>query len=76
MRSTSFYRPCALVVKAALLANGHGCFDGIVVENDHGTVILSGVLPELGLAYEAGTIAEEASGNLVINNIVVAPTAH
>ena len=68
--------PSALVVKAALLAAERGCFDDIVVENDRGTIILSGALPDLGLAYEAASIAEEASGALVVNNIVVAPTAH
>jgi hypothetical protein len=71
MRSTTFYRPCALLVKAALIADARHCFDEIVVENDHGTVVLSGVLPEIGLAFDAGEIAAGAAGNLVVNNIVV-----
>ena len=71
MRSTTFYRPCATLVKAALIADGRGRFDEIVVENDHGTVILSGALPEEYLAREAGEIASGAADSLVVNNIVI-----
>jgi osmotically-inducible protein OsmY len=71
MRSTSFYRPCAVVAKAALLGYSRHCFDDIVVENDHGNVVLSGRLPEEELIHEAGTLAAEATGVLVVNHIVM-----
>jgi hypothetical protein len=71
MRTTSFYRPCAVLAKAALISDSRGCFDDIVVENDHGTVVLSGNLPEEELIRDAGALATEATGVLVVNHIVM-----
>ena len=76
MRTTSFYRPCAVLVKAALIANSRRCFDDIVVENNHGMVVLSGAVGEPELVREAGALAEQASGQLVVNRIVVSSAHH
>lgn len=76
MRSTSFYRPCAVTVKAALMAESRREFDAVVVENDHGMVVLSGALPSEQLVREAGALAEVASGALVINHIIVSTSCH
>ncbi len=76
MRSTSLYRPCAVLVKAALISDQRRCFSGVVVENDHGMVILSGIVDEPDLVREAGAVAEEASGRLVVNHVVVSEVRH
>jgi osmotically-inducible protein OsmY len=71
MRTPSFYRPYALLVKAALISDSRHCFDDIVVENDRGTVVLSGALPESRLAREAVSLAAQASGVFVVDHILV-----
>lgn len=76
MRSTSFYRPYALLAKAALVADSRHRFGGIVVENDRGRLVLRGTLPETRLAHEAATLAAEASGVFVVNHIVVPGSRH
>jgi hypothetical protein len=76
MRTTAFYRPCAVLAKAALISDSRRCFDGVVVESDHGTVILSGVVSEIGMIGEALALAVEATGVLVINHIVVWSSLH
>lgn len=76
MQSTTFYRPFALLAKAALLADSRHCFSDIVVENDHGILVLSGMLPETRLSREAATLAAMASGVAVLNHIVVPGSGH
>jgi osmotically-inducible protein OsmY len=76
MSTTSFYRPCAVVVKAALLADSQRRFGDIVVENDHGAVILRGALSEEQHARDAGDLATDAGGGLVVNYIVVSAAEH
>jgi osmotically-inducible protein OsmY len=72
MTTTTFYRPCAVLAKAALLGDARHRFHGIVVENDHGTVVLSGVVERVQFARDAGDLAANAAGALVLNRIVVA----
>lgn len=72
MTSTTFYRPCAVLAKAALVGDAHHRFDRIIVENDHGTVVLSGVVAQERLVREAGNLAAAAAGGLVLNRVVVA----
>ncbi len=76
MTTTSLYRPCALLAKAALIGDSRRCFDGVVVENDHGTVILSGAVSESQMVSQAGVLAIAATGVLVINHIVVSNARH
>jgi osmotically-inducible protein OsmY len=64
------------VVKAALLADSRRRFEDIVVENDHGSVILRGALSDEQQARDAGDVANGASGGLVVNYIVVSAAQH
>ena len=72
MTSTTFFRPCAVIAKAALIGDSRHRFDGIVVENDHGAVVLSGVVERRQFARDAADLAAKAAGVLVLNRIVVA----
>jgi len=72
MKSTTFFRPIALIAKAALLGDARHRFDAIVVENNHGAVVLSGVVERVQFARDAGDLAARAAGVLVLNRIVVA----
>jgi hypothetical protein len=71
MTSTTFYRPCALLAKTALIGDGDRRFNNIIVENDHGTVVLSGIVAKAQSVIEAGNLAANAAGTLVLNRIVV-----
>jgi osmotically-inducible protein OsmY len=71
MNSTTFYRPCALLAKAALVGDADRRFDNIVVENDHGMVVLSGIVARAHLVSEAEDLAADAAGTLVLNRVIV-----
>ena len=67
------YRPFAVFAKSALVADARHRFTNIVVEKDHGIVVLKGELSDARLAREAGELAAAASGTPVFNRIVVRP---
>lgn len=73
MTTPTFYRPCALLAKAALIGDAGRRFDGVIVENDHGTIVLSGVVKQAQMVRDAGQLAERAGGALVLNRVLVAP---
>jgi hypothetical protein len=68
----TFYRPFAVLAKAALLGDMRKCFSNVVVENGRGAVILRGKLPDAQLACQAVSLAARATGAIVINHIQVA----
>ncbi len=72
MMIASFYRPFAVLARAALLGDMRKCFGNVVVENGRGTVILRGKLPDQQLARQAASLAARATGAIVINHIQVA----
>jgi len=67
----TFYRPCALLAKAALVGAAGRRFENVVVENDHGTVVLSGIVARAQLVSEAEDLAANAAGTLVLNRVIV-----
>jgi osmotically-inducible protein OsmY len=71
MSTPTFYRPCALLAKAALVGDAGRRFDNVVVENDHGTVVLSGIVASEQSVSEAEDLAANASGTLVLNRVIV-----
>jgi osmotically-inducible protein OsmY len=71
MSSSTFYRPCALLAKAALVGDAGHRFDNVIVENDHGTVVLSGIVASEQSVSEAEDLAANATGTLVLNRVIV-----
>jgi osmotically-inducible protein OsmY len=71
MISALFYRPLAVLAKAALVGDARKRFGNVVVENGHGTVVLRGSVSDLRSASEAHQIAANATGSFVVNQLQV-----